>query len=62
MGGLVGALLFVTGVLGLMNGFGVWDSFIAVLGFIIAGWAAFDYRRFRPGTAESEIEGGRTIE
>lgn len=60
--GLVGLLLIATGWVGLMAGFGVWDSFISVLGFIIAGWAALDYRRFRRGTPESEVDGGKLVE
>lgn len=63
VGGLVGCVLLATGILGLISGgFGLWDSFIAVLGFLIVSWAAFDYRRFRRGTAESEVDGGHVIE
>jgi hypothetical protein len=34
----------------------------AVLGFLILGWAILDRRRYRRGTGESEVDGGRTIE
>lgn len=34
----------------------------AVLGFLLVGWAVFDRRKFRRGTPESEVDGGRTIE
>ena len=37
-------------------------SVLAVLGFLIVGWAVLDRRRFRRGTPESEVDGGRTIE
>jgi hypothetical protein len=62
LGGFVGGGLMVIGVIGLMDGFSVRSSFFAVLGFLIAGWAALDYRRFMRGTPESEVDGGRTIE
>lgn len=34
----------------------------AVMGFLLVGWAVFDRRKFRRGTPESEVDGGRTIE
>lgn len=60
--GFVGGFLAMLGVLGLVEGFDVWSTFLAVLGFLIAGWAVLDYRRFKPGTPESEVDGGHTIE
>jgi len=62
VGGFAGGFLITIGILGLVNGFDPWSTFLAVLGFLIAGWAVLDYRRFKPGTPESEVEGGRTIE
>jgi hypothetical protein len=62
LGGIAGAILVALGILRLMHDFSVMGSFLAVLGFLIAGWAALDYRRFRRGTPESEVEGGHTIE
>jgi hypothetical protein len=62
LGGLVGTAMLVAGSIGLRAGFGMADSFIAVLGFLIAGWAVLDYRRYRRGTPESEVDGGHTIE
>lgn len=60
--GVLGGFLLGMGVAGLARGFSTWDSFLAVLGFLIASWAVLDYRRFRRGTPESEVEGGHTIE
>lgn len=60
--GVLGGFLLGMGVAGLARGFSMWDSFLAVLGFLIAGWAVLDYRRYRRGTPESEVEGGHTIE
>lgn len=62
LGAIAGSALIAVGVIGLRYGFHFWDSFIAVLGFLILGWAALDYRRFRRGTPESELDGGHTIE
>jgi hypothetical protein len=62
LGGFAGALSMAVGIIGLMDGFSVGSTFFAVLGFLIAGWAVLDYRRFMRGTPESEVEGGRTIE
>ena len=60
--GAVGAILLAIGIVGLMHGFSLRSSFMAVLGFLVIGWAALDYRRYRRGTPESEVEGGHTIE
>lgn len=59
---VVGCLLIAVGVFDLRYGFRFGATFMAVLGFLIIGWAALDYRRFRTGTRESEVDGGRTIE
>ncbi len=59
---LAGCAILAFGVMGLMGGFSVWSSFLAVFGFLVAGWAVLDYRRFLRGTPESEVEGGHTIE
>ena len=61
--GLVGCSALAIGVIDLRYGFRLGASFQAVLGFVIMGWAAMDYRRYRAGTPESEVDGGgRTIE
>ncbi len=60
--GIVGCILLAMGVFDLRYGFRLGATFVAVLGFLILGWAAMDYRRFRTGTSESEVDGGRTIE
>jgi len=60
--GLVGGVFIALGVLGLRGGFSVQSTFLAVLGFLIAGWAVLDYRRFMKGVPESELEGGHTVE
>lgn len=62
LGGIVGAVLFGIGVLGLFAGFSVRSTFLAAFGFLVMSWAALDYRRFVRGTPESEVQGGRTIE
>jgi hypothetical protein len=59
LGGCAG---FARGVVGLMDGITLPYTVFAVLSFLIAGWAALDYRRFVRGTPESEVGGGRTIE
>jgi len=58
----VGAFTFGSGILGLTYGITFWDSVISVLGFLVLGWAVLDYRKYRRGTPESEVGGGRTIE
>jgi hypothetical protein len=62
LAGALGAIIFLTGIFGLTRGLSLGDSLFAVLGFLIMSWAALDYRRFRRGTPESEVGGGRTIE
>lgn len=62
LSGLLGGLLFGLGIAGLVLRFNLWDTMLAVFGFLVIGWAVLDYRRFRPGTPESEVEGGHTIE
>ncbi|MEX2569988.1 MAG: hypothetical protein WD737_01715 [Gemmatimonadota bacterium] len=60
--GFAGGFVAMLGILGLMQGFDPWSTFLAALGFLIAGWAVLDYRRYKPGTPESEVDGGHTIE
>jgi Flp pilus assembly protein TadB len=60
--GTLGAFIFLVGLLGLMQGLSIWDSLVAVVGFLIVSWAVLDYRKYRRGTPESEVGGGRTIE
>ena len=62
VGGTAGLVLLLGGIWGLQFGFSLLHSFLAVLGFLVISWAALDYRKFRRGTQESEVEGGRTIE
>jgi uncharacterized membrane protein YdcZ (DUF606 family) len=62
VGGVVGGVFIAFGIIGLSSGISVGATFLAVLGFLIAGWAVLDYRRFQRGTPESEVDGGRTIE
>lgn len=57
-----GVILLMYGVLGLREGFDVMSTFVAVVGFLVAGWSVLSYRRFQRGTPESEVEGGHTIE
>jgi Flp pilus assembly protein TadB len=60
--GTLGAFVLLVGLLGLMGGLSVWDSLVAVVGFLLLSWAVLDYRKYRRGTPESEVDGGRTIE
>ena len=62
LAGLFGGLLFGMGIAGLALQINLWDSLLAVLGFLVVGWAVLDYRRYRAGTPESEVDGGHTIE
>lgn len=62
LAGIAGAVLIALGILDLRYGFRFGATFLAVAGFLIVGWAALDYRRFRTGTQESEVRGGHTIE
>ena len=62
LAGFIGGFMVMMGILGLIDGFDIWSTFLAVFGFLIASWAVLDYRRYRPGTAESELDGGHTIE
>jgi hypothetical protein len=50
LAGAIGGLTFAIGIVGLMGGFSIRSSFLAVLGFLVAGWAALDYRRYRAGS------------
>ncbi|MDR0787136.1 MAG: hypothetical protein LBG44_04625 [Gemmatimonadota bacterium] len=59
---LVGCLTLILGVVGLAHGISLRSGFLALIGFLLAGWAALDYRRFTRGTSESEVDGGHTIE
>jgi hypothetical protein len=61
--GALAVLLILFGLRGLMTvGFSLWYTFLDVSGLLLAGWALLDFRRFRSGTPESEVDGGRTIE
>ena len=63
LAGLLGGAVLGYGVAGFGTGnLTVRSSVLAVLGFLIVGWAILDYRCFRRGTAESELDGGHTIE
>jgi hypothetical protein len=62
LAGAVGGVLLAVAIVGLSQQITLWHTFLAVLGFLIAGWAALDLRRYRRGTPESEVDGGRTIE
>jgi hypothetical protein len=59
---IIGVGIALSGLFQLSAELSLRGSFLAVLGFLIAGWAVLDHRRFRRGTPESEVEGGRTVE
>ena len=59
---IVGALALMTGIVRLVTGFFLVGATWAVIGFLIIGWAVLDRRKFVRGTAESELDGGHTIE
>lgn len=58
----VGGVVMGVGVAHLIQEISLRGSVLAVLGFLITGWAVLDLRRFRRGTPESEVDGGHTIE
>jgi uncharacterized membrane protein YdcZ (DUF606 family) len=61
--GILGGLVLAAGLIGMARtGVTVRESLLAVVGFLILGWAVLDYRKYRRGTPESELGGGRTIE
>lgn len=62
LGAIVGGFAFGYGIAALSRGFALLPAVWAVLGFLVLGWAIFDLRRFTPGTPESELDGGHTIE
>jgi hypothetical protein len=62
LGGAAGLVILALGIFRLVDAFSFIGSFLAVLGFLIAGWAVLDHRRYRRGLPESEVDGGRTIE
>ena len=62
LAGVVGGIALGLGLGRLYFGFTGWGVLWAVLGFLLVGWAVLDSRRFRRGTPESEVDGGRTIE
>ena len=62
VGGAAGAVALALGIVRLTTEFSFLGTFLAVLGFLVLGWAVLDYRRFRRGLPESEVDGGRTIE
>jgi hypothetical protein len=57
----VGGAFVGFGVRDLADQISVGATFLAVFGFLIIGWAALDYRRYRPAPAE-ELGEGRTVE
>lgn len=59
---VVGGVVLARGVRRYLDGYPLLGASLAVLGFLILGWAVFDWRKFSRGTAESEVDGGRTIE
>ncbi len=62
LGALVGGLVFGIGLARMILEFSQLSMVLAVLGFLVLGWAVLDRRRFRRGTPESEVDGGHTIE
>lgn len=58
----VGGFVFALGIAGLVRGISLFDTLVAVIGFLVVGWAVLDFRRFRRGTPESEVDGGHTVE
>lgn len=59
---VVGGFAMAFGIGRLYFGFSLTGAMWAVLGFLVLGWAIFDSRKYRRGTPESEVDGGRTIE
>lgn len=59
---VLGGLVLGVGIGRLAVGELLVGSVLAVLGFLVVGWAMLDLRRFRRGTPESELDGGHTIE
>jgi hypothetical protein len=58
----VGGVALGIGIGRLVFGITLGGTLWAVIGFLLVGWAVFDRRKFRRGTPESEVDGGRTIE
>ena len=61
-GAIVGGIVMGIGIGRLMIELTLLGVTMSVLGFLILGWALLDRRKFRRGTPESEVNGGRTIE
>ncbi|CAN5687191.1 MAG: hypothetical protein H0U67_00070 [Gemmatimonadetes bacterium] len=59
---IVGCVALGIGIGRMMAGLSMMNATWAVLGFLVLGWALLDRRKYRRGTPESEIDGGRTIE
>lgn len=57
LAGFLGGILLGYGVAHLSEGFSLWYGFLSLVGLIVLGWAIVDYRRFRHGTPESEVDG-----
>ena len=62
LAGVTGGVALGVGIGWLIAGAVLTGSVLAVLGFLVVGWAVLDRRRFRRGTPESEVDGGHTIE
>jgi 1,4-dihydroxy-2-naphthoate octaprenyltransferase len=58
----VGGVLLGIGIAFLRDAVSLGAAFLTLIGFIILWWTIADYRRFRPGTDESELDGGHTLE
>jgi hypothetical protein len=59
---IVGCVALGIGIGRMMAGLSMMNATWAVLGFLVLGWALLDRRKYRRGTPESELNGGRTIE
>lgn len=62
VGAIVGCIALGIGIGRLAAGLSLLNATWAVLGFLVLGWAWLDSRKYRRGTPESEVDGGRTIE
>lgn len=62
LGAVAGGVTLGIGLARMVLEFSLLSMVLAVLGFLVLGWAVLDWRRFRRGTPESEVDGGHTIE